>query len=515
MSTAGFARLRDDAAGPADSPSYEALVAELRATFRSGKTKDLQWRRQQLEAMKRLISENHEEITAAVRADHGGPKIRGIGELNPALAAMDALDHLDAWTAPEKVPTPMVVSPTMMGKSFIRHEPKGVVLIIGPWNFPVELVLHPLVSAIAAGNCAVLKPSEVAPNCGALVERLVNQYLDTSCIKIVQGAVPETSALLKERWDHIFYTGNGHVGRIVLKAAAEHMTPVTLELGGKSPVIVDKSATMKSVIERIALVKWGMNVGQICVSPDYILIHKDREQEFIDGMKAHVETLYGTDPKQSEHFGRIINANHVQRISGLLKETKGQAVIGGIEAVDSGDKYVPPTVVRNAQLGEPLMTEEIFGPVLPVMTIDSIEEAVEKVKGICDQPLALYLFAEDKRVIDYVLDNTSSGGVCVNTTLEHLLNHNLPFGGVGESGCGAYHGKAGFDEFTHRRSVLHQDTTIMKGASIPPRPSDTLYDLAVKATITGFMTDGQKRMIGAGIGATLTAVAALALRSRL
>eukprot|EP00930_Biecheleria_cincta_P016499 TRINITY_DN13399_c0_g1_i1.p1 TRINITY_DN13399_c0_g1~~TRINITY_DN13399_c0_g1_i1.p1 ORF type:complete len:519 (-),score=115.10 TRINITY_DN13399_c0_g1_i1:160-1716(-) len=518
MTTAGFSRLWEDASSPAIGAaghSFGALVNGLRASFASGKTKNIKWRRQQLEALKKMIEENHEAITAAVRADHRGPKIRGIAELGAHLAAEEALQNLDKWTAPRQVPTPMTVSPTKMGKSYIRQEPKGVLLIIGPWNFPIELCLHPLVSAIAAGNCVVIKPSEVAQNCGVLLEQLINKYLDTACIKVVQGAEPETTALLKERWDHIFYTGNGHVGRIVMRAAAEHLTPVTLELGGKSPVIVDKSAKMKSVIERVSQAKFSMNVGQICVAPDYVVIDKSREQEFIDGMKQHLESTFGTDPSKSPYYGRIINSKHVQRIGGLLAETKGEAVTGGAQRIDADANYIPPTVVRDAKLGEPLLTEEIFGPVLPVIATEGIEDSVKKVNAICDQPLALYVFSEDRQATDYVLNNTASGGAAINTSLEHLLNNNLPFGGVGASGFGSYHGKAGFDEFTHRRSVLDQDTLIMKGAALPPQPGDSLYDIAVKATITGFFTEAQRRVLKTGLGAAAIVVAGAVLRSKL
>jgi len=334
-------------------------------------------------------------------------------------------------------------------------------------------------------------------------------------IKVVQGSVAETTALLSLRWDHIFYTGNANVGRIVMKAAAEHLTPVTLELGGKSPVIVDKSAKMKSVIERIAFPKFSLNAGQICVAPDYVLIHKDREQEFIDGMKQHVERLFGIDAKQSPHFGRIINSRHVSRICNLLKESRGEIVLGGADSVDTDAHYVPPTLVRNVQLGEPLLTEEIFGPVLPIITTESVEDAINKVNCICDQPLALYVYSEDKAVIDYVLSHTASGGAAINTSGEHLMNTNLPFGGVGSSGQGSYHGKAGFDEFTHRRAVLHQDTLIMQGASLPPKPSDMLHDLVVKATITGFLSKSQKKCLWRGLAAASVALFGLAVRSKL
>lgn len=258
-----------------------------------------------------------------------------------------------------------------------------------------------------------------------------------------------------------------------------------------------------------------MNAGQICVAPDYVLIHKDREQEFVDGMKQHIERLFGREVKQSPHFGRIINSRHVSRISNLLKASRGEVVAGGLEFVDPETHYVPPTLVRNAQLGEPLLTEEIFGPVLPIITIDSIEDAVDKVNRICDQPLALYVYSEDKKAIEYVLSHTASGGAAINTSGEHLMNTNLPFGGVGSSGYGSYHGKAGFDEFTHRRAVLHQDTLIMQGASLPPKPPDWLYDIVVKATITGFLSKTQKKCLRRGLGAAAIAFVGLAVRSNL
>jgi aldehyde dehydrogenase (NAD+) len=305
------------------------------------------------------------------------------------------------------------------------------------------------------------------------------------------------------------------VGRVVAKAAAEHITPVTLELGGKSPVIVDKSAKMKTVVERIAMPKFSTNIGQICVSPDYVVIHKDREQEFYDGMKQHIEALFGKDAKQSPHYGRIINSNHVRRIGNILQGSKGEVVTGGLQEFDADARYVPPTIVKVSHADDPLLGEEIFGPVLPVMTFNNIEEAVDKVNAIDDHPLALYVFSQDKKATDYVLNNTTSGGACVNTALEHLLNANLPFGGVGSSGYGTSHGKHGFDEFTHRRAVLDQDTLILSGAAVPPQPPEKMYDFIVKATITGFLTEGQRNMLKAGLGTGAVAAAGMFFRSRL
>lgn len=497
-----------------DEGTFAPLVAELRRTFDSGRTRDLSWRRGQLQAIQQMIKDNHEEITAAIRKDLGGPKIRGFFDIGSHQAAGDAIENLEAWTRPEQVPTPMQISPVKMARSYVRREPKGVVLIIGPWNFPFELCLHPLVAAIAAGNCAVIKPSEMASNTAQIIERLVHRYLDPASVRVVQGAVAETSALLREHWDHIMYTGNGAIGRIVLRAAAEHLTPVTLELGGKCPVIVDKSANMQSVVERVSFGKWT-NAGQICVAPDYVLIHKDREEEFVQGMRGRLETLFGKDPKQSSGLGRIINADHVRRIGGMLSETKGQVVVGGIEGFDPESRYAAPTIVKDPQPGEPLLTEEIFGPVLPVVRVDSLDEAIQKANSICDRPLALYVFSEDKAATEKVLNGTLSGGTAINTVMEQLINNNLPFGGVGSSGTGAYHGKAGFDEFTHLRSVLHQDTTIMKGSSFPPKVDDKMYDLAVKMNITGFLSEGQRKAASFGLKAAAAGAVVAMLRAKL
>jgi len=501
-SEGGFASLRATEKVADAKIDFAPMVAEVRGVFNSGKTKDLAWRRSQLEAIKCLFEENHEELTAALLADHGGPKVRGaIDQMSAHGASCEYLSNLDAWTAPRSVPTPFTLSPTRMAKSYVRPEPKGVVLIIGPWNFPYGLIMEPLAAAVAAGNCVVIKPSEVAVNSGKVITKLINKYLDGSCIKVVEGAVAETSALLKEQWDHIFYTGNGHVGRIVATAAAKHLTPMTLELGGKSPVIVDKSTNMQSAVERVAQIKWGINAGQICIAPDYVLIDKSREEEFISGLKSWTAAKFGADPKTSSEYGRVINDRHVGRIGSLLKGTKGEVVLGGMETIDAASHYFPPTIVRNAKIGEPLLTEEIFGPVLPIIATENIQDAVKKANSVCDHALALYVFSEDKEATDYVLKNTTSGGVGINTCLEQVGNPNLPFGGVGGSGYGSYHGKAGFEEFTHRRSCLHQDTTIMKGATALPS-----YDILMKATILGFLSPLQ-RTIGKGVGG----VAALAL----
>ena len=470
--------------------TLEPMLQGLRKQFESGKTRSYDWRKAQLERVLDMVEIEHEKITSTVRMDHGGPKLRGLGEIGCHKGAEFALSNLKTWMADTKVPTPFDASPTRMGSSWVRNEPKGVVLIIAPWNYPLELVLTPLVSAIAAGNCVVVKPSEVSSNSAVLIEELINKYLDTSCIKVVQGSIPETTALLKLQWDHIMYTGNGFVGKIVMRAAAEHLTPVTLELGGKSPVIVDKSAKIDTVVSRVNGAKW-FNVGQTCIAPDYVLVHKDLEEEFFRKIKISLEKSYGEDASGDANYGKIINANHINRLKSMLDKSSGKIITSTIAEVNTEKRFFPPTIVHHDKnkLDEPLLQEEIFGPILPCITIDSVEEGIEIVKKICSKPLALYVFSEDSKVVANVLGNTQSGGACVNTCIEHFMNIHLPFGGIGPSGFGACHGKFGFEDFSHRRSCFKQDTLIKKDANLPPpeQCSDKMYDILIKILVTGFV----------------------------
>jgi aldehyde dehydrogenase (NAD+) len=342
------------------------------------------------------------------------------------------------------------------------REPLGVVLVISPWNYPVQLLLSPLVGAIAAGNCAVLKPSEVTPNVSDVIGRLVPKYLDPDAITVVQGGVDETTAVLRERFDHILYTGNGAVARHVMEAAAKHLTPITLELGGKSPCIVDKDVDLMVAARRIA---WGkfLNAGQTCVAPDYVLVHESRERDLIDALKKAVHEFYGDDPKRTPDYGRIVNERHHRRLAVLLKD--GEVALGG--QADEADRYIAPTILRNVPTNAPVMADEIFGPILPVLTVRSIDEAVTFVNAR-PKPLALYVFTKDPKVGEDVLARTSSGGACVNATIWHLANPNLPFGGVGPSGMGAYHGRDSFETFSHRKAVVTKSTRIDPKLAYPP-----------------------------------------------
>lgn len=446
-------------------PSPETIasdvVARVRATFESSVTRPLGWRRQQLVAMKRMLTEHEDEFIEALRQDLGKPTVEGfVTDIAFVLGEIESMiKNLEKWNKPERVPSPIVTQPS---KSRLVPQPLGVVLVIAPWNYPIQLLLVPAAGAIAAGNTVVMKPSEVSGATSRALARLVPRYLDQSAIAIVEGAVPETTALLAQRFDHIFYTGNGTVGRIVMTAAAKHLTPVTLELGGKSPVIVDKSANIDVAARRIAWGKW-LNAGQTCIAPDYVLVHESRKVELIDAIGTAIADFYGGDPRTSDSYGRIVSDRHHDRLCSLMDG--GTVVIGG--STDAAERYIAPTVLDDVDISSTLMSEEIFGPLLPIIPVASTTEAITFVKER-PHPLALYVFAEDKNMVDTVVDSTVAGGVTVNGTLMHITNPHLPFGGIGESGMGAYHGKSGVRVFQHMKPVLTRTTRIDPPLAYPP-----------------------------------------------
>jgi aldehyde dehydrogenase (NAD+) len=452
---------RPAAPGP-ESPAD--VTKRLRATFDDGRTRPLEWRRAQLHALKALLAEGEQELLAALALDLGKSAVEGfLTEIAMVRAEIDyTLRHLETWLRPHKVTVPVKQLP---GRARIHRDPLGVVLIIGPWNYPVQLVLAPLVGALAGGNAAVLKPSEVAAHSSHALAGLVARYLDPDAVAVVEGGVPETTGLLEERFDHIFYTGNGTVGRVVMAAAAKHLTPVTLELGGKSPTIVDRSANLDVAARRIA---WGkyLNAGQTCVAPDYLLVDRRVEGPLCARLRDAVRRFYGADPRESGDYGRIVNDRHFQRIIRLLDdEGAGEVVYGGER--DAESRYLAPTGLRGTDPAAPIMQEEIFGPVLPVIAVDDVDAAIDFVTGR-DKPLALYVFAESDAVVDRVVHHTAAGGVCVNHTVFHLAVPGLPFGGVGDSGMGAYHGRATFETFTHAKSVLTKPTALDPSIVYPP-----------------------------------------------
>jgi aldehyde dehydrogenase (NAD+) len=436
----------------------------MRATFQDGVTRPLAWRRRQLEALRRLLIEREAELLDALHRDLGKSSIEGwmteLQHVNNEIGVV--LRHLDRWARPERVSVRALLRP---GRAAIVPEPLGVVLVIAPWNYPVHLLLLPMAYALAAGNAVVGKPSEISSATAAALARWVPDYLDGDAVAIVEGDATVATALLAQQWDHIFYTGNSRTGRLVMEAAARNLTPVTLELGGKSPAIVDRGANVEVAARRIA---WGkfLNAGQTCVAPDYVLVDRVVESRFLDALAGSVRSFYGDDPQSSPDYGRIVNERHWDRLHALLEEARpGQIVVGG-----EGDRpalYLAPTVLRNVTWDDPVMGEEVFGPILPVLAVEGTADAITAVTAH-DKPLALYVFAENQAVIDRVVAETSSGGVGVNVTLLQLGLPDLPFGGVGESGMGAYHGKAGFDTFTHRKAVFQRPTRPDPAITYPP-----------------------------------------------
>ena len=439
--------------------SIPAQVARLRQAFEAGRTRPLEWRRDQLQQLIAMHDDHANEFVEALHADFGKPTFEAFTSdvSQGKMEAKSALKNLKKWTRPERVGRLPV-----MGRARVIREPLGVVLIISPWNYPVGLLLSPLAGAIAAGNAVVLKPSEVTPHVSAVLAKRIGEYMDPEAIALVEGGVDETTALLDQRFDHIFYTGNGRVARVVMEAAAKHLTPVTLELGGKSPCIVHEDADIETAARRIA---WGkfVNAGQTCIAPDYVLVHESREEALVTALEKSVRDFYGDDPKSTPDYARIVNHRHHERLATLMKD--GTPAFGG--ELDGEQCYVAPTVLRGADDESSLMQEEIFGPILPIRKIRNIDEAVDFVNAR-EKPLALYLFTNDKKVEEDVLARTSSGGACVNGTLLHIMDSRLPFGGVGPSGTGAYHGRHTFEAFSHRKSVLTRGTRFDPKLMYPP-----------------------------------------------
>jgi len=431
---------------------YTKLVGEVRNAFSTGRTKSVEWRKEQLKAVDRMLVENEATFISALKADLNKPVQETIMAEIDFLRndVIGLLREIDDWTKDTYVPK----SPLTLLDTVLTHpEPYGVVLVIGAWNYPLQLSLAPMLPAIAAGNCAIIKPSEIAPATASAISQLLPKYLDQACVKVVEGGVPETTALLKERFDYIFYTGSTPVGRIVGAAANVHLTPCTLELGGKSPTYFDDSGDMEIKVKRLL---WGKfnNSGQICVAPDYILCSKATEEKLIPVMKKVLREFYGEKPEESKDYCRIVSSRHLDRLKGLLSKTSGTVAIGGRS--DEETRFMEPTIVTGVTWEDPLMQDELFGPILPILNVNSADEAINLINQR-EKPLALYVFSEYKEVQERFKLRTSSGGILVNDTLMHLSIEQLPFGGVGQSGMGSYHGKFGFDTFTHTKPVMMRD----------------------------------------------------------
>ncbi|MEA5551870.1 aldehyde dehydrogenase [Anabaena cylindrica UHCC 0172] len=427
--------------------SINENIRQQRIYFSTGKSKEINFRLQQLKILKQLIIDNELVIIQALQADLQKPELEAVtSEIILALKEIElAIKNLRNWTKPKKAAIPWQLLPA---SAQIKPEPLGVVLIIGAWNYPFQLVIVPLIGAIAAGNCAVLKPSEISIHTSHLLAEIIPKYFDSAYISVIAGGIETSQKLLTEKFDHIFFTGSTHVGKIVMAAAAQHLTPVTLELGGKNPCIVDADIHFEHTARRII---WGkfINAGQTCIAPDYLLVNKKIKDKLLINLEKCLKEFYGDNPEKSQDYARIINQKHFDRLVNFFKN--GEIIVGG--ETKPNDLYIAPTLIQNVSFTDSIMQEEIFGPILPIIEYTDIEEAINWVNSQ-PKPLALYLFSQNKFLQQQVLQATSSGSVCLNETVIHFTVPSLPFGGVGNSGIGSYHGKSSFDTFSHYKSIL-------------------------------------------------------------
>lgn len=426
--------------------NIEQLVANQKKSFNQGITRSFEVRKERLETLRNLVSENEKELCDAIKKDFGKPYFESFStEIYTVLHEIDFhLKNMQKWMEPESVGGPMVSFPS---KSVIYKQPLGTVLVIGAWNYPIHLTLMPLIGAISAGNTAVLKPSEIAPNTSSILASLIDRYFSKDVLAVVEGGVDETTELLNQPFDKFFFTGSSLVGKIVMKAAAEQLIPVTLELGGKSPAIVHDDADIGVSAKRIW---WGktINAGQTCVAPDFVAVHESIRDEFIAQSKKVLSEFFEDDYQTGENYTKIVNESHFDRLQNLLD--KSEVIFGGITKKETF--FVEPAIIK-ADWDSEIMQEEIFGPLLPILTYSDSIELIEKLRNI-PSPLALYLFTKDTEFEEQIINQVPFGGGCINETVQHLGNPTLPFGGVGSSGIGSYHGKYSFDTFSRNQSVM-------------------------------------------------------------
>lgn len=434
-----------------------------KAFFNTHKTKNLKFRKQQLKLLSKNIKNHENELLDALYKDLGKSKVEAyateIGMLLKSIKLMRK--ELKNWSKTKQTDTPLYLFPT---KSYIKKEPYGTVLIIGPFNYPVQLVFEPLIGAIAAGNTAIVKPSELTPHVAIVIKDIIEDTFDEAYVSVVEGGIEETQTLLSLPFDYMFFTGSEKVGKIVYEAAARKLIPVTLELGGKSPVIVDDTANIKVASERISFGKFT-NAGQTFVAPDYILVQRKVKNDLIKALKKTITEFYGENIEKSPDFGRIVNQKHFNRLNDLIQIHKDNVVFGGNSSKE--DLYIEPTLLDNITNDNKIMKEEIFGPILPIITYDNFDEVLEIIQSK-SKPLSLYLFSEDENMTHRVVEELSFGGGAINDTLMHLANPNLPFGGVGSSGIGQYHGKYSFDTFSHMKSYTFKSTRLESSLFFPP-----------------------------------------------
>jgi aldehyde dehydrogenase (NAD+) len=446
----------------------EQAIARLRSTYQSGATRSASWRRVQLARLRALLTAGESRLTEALAVDLGKPAVEGwLTDLALVTGEIAyARRHLGRWMRDEGVRLPLLLRP---GRAYVGREPLGVVLVVAPWNYPVQLSLAPVVGALAAGNCVAIKPSELAPGTSRALAALAAEHLDGDAVAVLEGGPDVVEAALAAGVDHLLFSGGESVGRLVMQAAARTLTPVTLELGGKNPAIVAADADIRVAARRIA---WGrfLNAGQTCVAPDYVLVERAVAGRFLAELQVAITEFYGAEPRSSPDYARIVNERHYSRLATLLTTHGGEVVCGG--ASDPTTRFIAPTVVRDPAWDSPLMAEETLGPILAVLAVDGLEEAFRLIARRPD-PLALYVFSAKRRTVREAIRRTRSGGVCVNGTTLQIAVPQLPFGGVGRSGIGAYHGRTGFERLSQRRGVLvrprHFDLRVLYPPYLPAK----------------------------------------------
>ncbi|RIO39417.1 aldehyde dehydrogenase [Staphylococcus pasteuri] len=450
--------------------SNEQLFNNSKQYFSTHQTKDIKFRKHQLKMLSKSIKHYENDLLEALHTDLGKSNVEAYAtEIGILLKSIKlARKELKNWSKTKQVDTPLYLFPT---KSYIKKDPYGTVLIIGPFNYPVQLTFEPLIGAIAAGNTAIIKPSELTPNVSSVIRKIIENTFKPEYIAVVEGGIEETNDLIHLPFDYMFFTGSEKVGKIVYQAASENLVPVKLELGGKSPVIIDETANLKVASERIAFGKFT-NAGQTCVAPDYILVDKKVKDDFIKSLKQTITEFYGSQIQNSPDFGRIVNNKHFNRLNDLLTQHQNNVAFGGHS--DESDLYIEPTIIDDVETSDLIMQEEIFGPLLPIISYEQFDDAFSIIQAR-SKPLSLYLFSEDENSTHRVLNELSFGGGAINDTLMHLANPNLPFGGVGLSGMGQYHGKYSFDTFSHDKSYTFKSTRLESSLYFPPYKGKLKY----------------------------------------
>ncbi len=452
---------RHSAPGKNTDSGFDSLIRKQKDFYSSGKTKEIRFRRDQLKKLKNVINKNEEEFYNALKHDFNKSVFETYAtEVGLVYKEIDFTEkRLSSWAKSKRVKSNLLNFP---GRSYIHPEPYGSVLIIGTWNYPVYLTMMPLIGAIAAGNTVILKPAELSNNSSKIISKTIDESFNENFVTVIEGGVDTTRELLKQEFDYIFFSGSPAVGKIVMRAAAEHLTPVTLELGGKSPAIVDEDAKIDLAAKRIT---WGkfLNAGQTCIAPDYVLVHKNIKDELVSKIIKHIKKFYGEDPKNSPDFPRIIDEKHFDRLNNYLSD--GNIIFGG--RIDKEEKYIEPTLVDGVSWESSIMQDEIFGPILPLLTFENLDEII-RIINERHVPLSVYYFSENRKKQKRVIKDVEFGGGCINDTVLHITNPHLPFGGKGNSGIGKYHGKSSFETFSHKKSVIRKSTFIDIPLKYPP-----------------------------------------------